>query len=232
MNRTPNHKSRPTKNSLLTLAALALTCNLAQADQIATDAELQAILGGDSQIEDFEGINLAGGTSLGSPNPLNSATALASWGILPGVSYRSGDGLGFFGTFLLGNDSVVLGGSPSLTSTNRNITVTFDAPQLAIGFYVLNTTGNLSFQDTATFYRNSTVIGTLNLSMPTAGARFAGWLDAGGVTSVRVTSNQWVLLDNMSWGVNVAAVPEPGAGGLMTLGGLGLWAFLRQRAKH
>ncbi len=215
---------------LLMKAAMALAVlagTTAHAAQVATDAELQLILGDQAQLEDFEGINLAGGTTVASPNPLNAGTAPAGWGILPGVSYLSGNSLGFFGGSLLGNDSVILGGSPALNSVNKTITVSFATPQLAVGFYVLNTTGNLSFLDSVTFFSNSTVLGTLNLALPTAGAKFAGWQDAAGITSARITSNQWALVDNVAWGVS--AVPELPNHALLGLGLFAVWAKHRSQ---
>jgi hypothetical protein len=226
----------PAKTLTALLLASASLCSLAIAGQVASQAELALILGDSLEMEDFEGVNLAGGTSLGAPNPLSSLNAPASWGIVPGVTYQSGNGLGFFGAFVQGNDSVVLGGSPSLGATNINMTISFAAPQLAVGLMVVNITGNLAYHDTVTFYNNATVLGSLNITLPGAGgpsgARFVGWQDLAGITSVRLGSDVITIVDDVTWGVNVSAVPELPVSALWALGLLGLMASNKHRSLY
>ncbi len=174
----------------------------AQSGLIQNAAQLEATLGDKLQLEDFEGLSLAGGTSTPAPNPLNAGTK-PSWHLLSGVSYDSTHNLGMYTGQLLGDDSNILAG---VGSSTNDVTITFDAPQLAVGFYLVDITGNLAYHETITFLRGATVVGTTSLVLPSASEHFIGWQDASGITSARVTSDAFAMVDNVMWGVAVAPV--------------------------
>jgi len=191
-------------HALNRLVALAVPIALglsAQAQQIATRAQLDAILDGDLLLEEFEGVSLAGGTTVTCANPLNSATAPANWGIIAGASYSSPDPLRLHAGFLHGDSSNIL-------QSVLVITTTFAQPQAAVGLDVVNTTGNVPFTDTVTFYHNSTVLGVLTFPLTAPGDAFAGWQNtAVGITSIKVTSTFFAEIDNIGWGTVVPPAP-------------------------
>ncbi|USN99161.1 MAG: hypothetical protein H6810_00325 [Phycisphaeraceae bacterium] len=191
------------KTALITLAAVA---SVAAAQQVESRAELLGILGDREYTEDFEGFSVHGGTVVVAPNPLNSDTAPAGWGILQGVSYSTPGTLKIYGGFLHGDDS-------NLLEATDDLLIEFDHPQAAVGFDIVNITGNVSWTDEVTFYHGASSLGTVSFPLPSASDTFAGWQDqAVGITSVRVsvTSGSQFgipIADNVSWGLDVAACP-------------------------
>ena len=175
---------------------------LAQGNPISDPATLASILGDQEQIEDFEGFSLSGGTSTPAPNPLNSSTK-PQWGLLSGVSYGSLHNLAVYTGQLLGDDSNILAG---VGSANNDVTISFGVPQLAVGFYLVDITGNLDYHETITFLNGTTALGSVNLTLPKASAQFLGWKDTAGITSVRVTSDAFAMVDNVTWGVTATPV--------------------------
>ena len=172
------------------------------ADLITNPAQLDAILGDQVQLEDFEGFSIAGGTYQSVPNPLNSNTAPGYMGILPGVTYHSPEWLRLYASSLLGDSSNVLAGG-------AQIDIVFDRPQLAVGMYIKNITGNLDYNDTITFYRGSLALGSVADTVSSGGETFYGWQDPLGIDRVVVQSDVWAIVDNVEFGV---VVPEPAAG--------------------
>jgi hypothetical protein len=197
--------------------ALVAAAASAQSGLITSAAQLQATLGDKLLLEDFEGFSLAGGTSAAAPNPLSAITK-PQWHLLSGVTYSSLHSLGVYTGQLLGEDSNILAG---VGSSTNDVTIAFDAPQLAVGFYLVDITGNLDYHETITFLRGATVLGSTNLVVPSAGAQFLGWQDAGGITSARVTSDSFAMVDDVMWGVTAAPVVWTGLGsGLAGIGGV------------
>ncbi len=189
--------------SLPCVAAVALFTGVAGAGPVTSAAQLESILGDRALLEDFEGVSIFGGGTLVCPNPLNSTTQPQGWGILPGVSYAATEGgnLAMHAGYLHGDSSNLLQGS-------TNIVVTFNQPQAAIGFDLVDGTGNVPYHDTVVFYRGTTVLGTLQFDLTAPGDAFAGWQDAVGITSARVTSvgvgfSGLASIDNVEWGIGI-----------------------------
>lgn len=202
--------------------SVALGAATAHAQQIETRTELDAILGDQQYIEDFEGFSLAGGTYVTAPNPLNSITQLSGWGILSGVTYSSPYWLRFYTTFMYGDDSNVLAGS-------NEVLITFDEPQLAVGFDIVSITGNVTYHDAVTFYHHSIELGSVSRDIAPGGELFVGWQNAAsGITSARIVqtgASGWSIIDNVEWGITVAScAPDLNADG--TLDFFDVQAFL------
>ena len=191
--------------------------------------ELEAILGDAIVLEDFEGPNLFGGSSIAVPNPLNTDTAPAQWNIEPGATYRSDRNLGLYTGQLLGGASNILGGVGALPGEDNTVTVQFQLRQAAVGFYLVNITGNLNYTETVTFYQGATVLGFMALTLPQASERFVGWHDPTGITAARVTSDSFALVDNVAWGVSV--VPEPSTSALTLFGAAALCVLRASRRR-
>jgi hypothetical protein len=183
---------------LISLLVSGATVDL-RAEAIDSFAALETILGDQLMMEDFEGISLAGGTSTVAPNPLSSATAPTNWGILQGVTFSSPSALALYTGQLLADDSNILAAKGAAVSNTMH--VVFDTPQSAIGFYLVNITGNLNYDETVVFYHNANVLESLALSLPSASELFMGRQFGRGVTSVQVTSSAFALVDNVTWGV-------------------------------
>jgi len=183
-------------------AALSVWCAPALAGQIATVAQIDAILGDQVTLEDFEGVSISGGGTVSAPNPLNASTQPPTWGILPGISYQAAGSLALHAGFLDGDSSNILQGGTLLT-------LTFDQPQRAAGFRVIDSTGNIPYHDTITFFHNAQVLGTLEFDLPPATDTFAGWEDGAlGVTSITIASigtgfSGLPTIDNVEWGIVV-----------------------------
>ena len=199
----------------LAVLVLLVAPAFSQSGAISTVGELESILGDQLLLEEFEGFSLAGGTSTSAPNPLDASTQPA-WGLLPGVTYSSQHDLRVYTGQLLGDDSNILAG---VGSSTNDVTATFDEPQFAVGFYLVNITGNLAYTETITFLHGTTVLGEVDLVLPSASEQFLGWQDASGITSVRVTSSAFAMFDNIMWGVPVDGPPTwsdvgPGLAGI------------------
>lgn len=186
------------------LVVSALCISHAYAQQVTSRAALENILGDTLVIEDFEGLSVHGGTGFSVPNPLSSDTA--TWGMEPGVTYSSADGdLMLYGSFVLGEDSVVL-------ECSGDLTIVFDPPQAAVGFEVVNVTGNVSWTDEVTFYNGNDSVGVVSAALSPGQAAFVGWRNDAGISSVVVHKSAGspfgiVVIDNNTWGFAVAACP-------------------------
>jgi hypothetical protein len=174
-----------------------------RAEVIDSYAALEVFLDDQLLMEDFEGISIHGGTSIVAPNPLTSSTA-PTWGILPGVVYSSPDELALYGGQLLGDDSNILTARGNALANTLNIT--FDNPQLAIGFYLVNITGNFDYHETINFLSDAVVLESLSLTLPSASELFMGRRFAAGITAVQVVSDAFALADNVTWGIAVPGV--------------------------
>ena len=180
----------------LVLAVIPLAVGGAQAQQIPTRVELEGILTDNGDIEDFEGVSVHGGTVFPTPNPLSDETA--PWNMLPGASYSTPGTLVLYGGFLHGDDSNILEGA-------RDLLVVFDEAQEAMGFDLVNVSGNVTYHDTITIYHNAVLLATLEYDVPAGSDFFVGWHDAArGVTSVRVVSDRLSAIDNVEFGLVVA----------------------------
>ena len=117
------------------------------------------------------------------------------------------------------------------TSGDEDILAVLSSPQFAVGFDVyLNGLGPAS----ATFFSGADVLGTITFPSDAADQQFAGILSDVAVTSFRWTSNLGARLntgiDNVTFGTEVQAVPEPAT--LLLLGsGLIAAAHRRHRRK-
>ncbi|MEZ6164184.1 MAG: GC-type dockerin domain-anchored protein [Phycisphaerales bacterium] len=187
----------------LAIGSVACFAALASAQQIQTRAELTAFLDDAQLLEEFEDLNLAGGTVENAPNPLNSDTTPMGWGILPGASYATDGVLKFVSGFLHGDDSVIL-------DATNGLTMTFDEPQAAIGFDAVNTSGNVTRTYTVRFMHNDTQLGQIVQVLGPGSDYFLGWQNTSvGITEIRITATATgstgpvVFADNVEWGVTV-----------------------------
>lgn len=178
------------------LAASGLAGDVASTALLSSQDILDAILTDQVELEDFEGFSLVGGGSLGSPNPFSSSTADSHWKIASGVTYRSPTSLTFYASSLFADDSNVLSGGPT-------IEFEFDEPQRAIGFYKKNITcGGTDYHNTISFFRGPLLVGEVSYVLPPTEARFWGWKNAVGITSMQVASaDYWGIIDNIQWGI-------------------------------
>ena len=170
------------------------------AAEIATRAELDALLSGSEEyLEDFEEVSLHAGTVLPLPNPFDQS----AWPeLIGGVAYSSSLDLAMYAGFLHGDDSNVLSG-------HDDVTITFDEPQLAVGFDVDGTGTAMAL--TITFRHHETIIDTWVREIGAFEEPFLGWQNANGITSVTIDApgDAVVRIDNVGWGV---VVDQPCAG--------------------
>ena len=190
-------------NKLIASTSVACFTAIAGAQQIQTRAELTAFLDDAQLLEEFEDLNLAGGTVQNAPNPLNSDTAPSGWGILAGASYATDGVLKFVSGFLHGDDSVIMDATDGLT-------MTFDEPQAAIGFDAVNTSGNVTRTYTVRFMHNDNQVGQIVQVLGPGSDYFLGWQNTTvGITEIRITATASgstgpvVFADNIEWGVTV-----------------------------
>lgn len=191
--------------AVLTVAAIS---SLAQADVIATRAELNALLAGTEEyLEDFEELSVHGGTSVSLPNPFNNITGAPTWsGLLPGVTYSSAGSMVMYGGFLYGDDSNILQGV-------SDVTITFEQAQVAVGFD-LDGVANATYHQIITYYHNASVIGVRAFDQAPSATLFIGWQDALGITSVHVETSATGFagraeIDNVAWGLDAPAPACP-----------------------
>lgn len=192
------------------------------AESVTSRTQLENMLGDTLIIEDFEGLSVHGGSGVSVPNPLSSDTA--TWGMEPGVTYSSADGdLMLYGSFVLGEGSVVL-------ECTGDLTIVFDPPQAAVGFEVVNVTGNVSWTDEVTFYNGNDALGMVSATISPGQASFVGWRNDPGISSVVVHKSDGspfgiVTIDNNTWGFNVAPCPADVAppAGVLDLNDIGVF---------
>jgi hypothetical protein len=167
----------------------------AEADQIQTRVELDAMLaGGEEFLEDFEEVSLHDGTVVGVPNPFNNVTgAPFGWGgLIPGITYSSTNFL------------QVRAAGINFLEGSVDLTIEFDDPQFAIGF------DSYGSNQTITLFHDENVIGVLEFDT-TPG--FVGWQDiVVGITSVRIEtsggSSPFSRINDVAWGrVAIPAIP-------------------------
>lgn len=213
---------------LLALASLSLPV---QAGAIASRAALEAVLGGPGTLETFQAFDVA----IGSPfvtkcDTLNAATICNRQGpglVVPGVSFTFGsgtaqwDGLGYFGA-----------PSRAILSTGQPLDIDFLSATDAFGIDLRAFT---NFGATATMQvfgaDDKTWLGTLsgiNL-LRNGNPVFVGWEDSGGIGKVQFTQldQPWSpIIDNLEFGQDPAAVPEPSS---LLLAGIALTLAARRR---
>ncbi len=211
----------------LIVITVCLPAPFSFAQPIETRAQLEAILNDAIEVEDFEGFSIHGGTSVPAPNPLNSDTQPAGWGIVPGATYSSPDWLRVYASFVWGDDSNVLAGSDDLV-------ITFDQPQQAVGLDVISITGNVTYHDVVTFYHGPATLGSIELDLAPGGEDFVGWQHAGGITHVRIRESAtagWAIIDNVAWGLAAdTCAPDLNADGSLDF--FDVQAFLAAFAAH
>lgn len=179
------------------LFSVVLAGTAAQAGQVASFAELEAILTDQLILEDFEGISLHGGGSLIAPNPLSAADV--GWDLEPGVTYGADDSLRFHDL----QENIVLEATGVVPN---EMTITFDQPQSALGFDLLVIVQPV----TVIFYSDAVVLSSTELPADVY-SQFIGWHDPAGITSVSSTTNATVVINDLAWGVFEAGTFPPPA---------------------
>jgi hypothetical protein len=188
------------------LGSVSICCSAA-GGELTARSQLLLILDDQDLLEDFEGFSLHAGTSIPAPNPLNSDTASATWGLEPGVTYSSTNSLQIYAGFFQGDDSNILQGVD-------NVTLQFDEPQVAVGFD-LDGAGNVTYHEVINVWRDQEMLGTLEFDILPGSYAFAGWHDNLGVTSVEIATTAvggftiYSEVDNVGWG-RVAVPLHPG----------------------
>ena len=212
-------KTRILAGAALLLVAAAVPI-AAQADQISDRATLEAILGGNGTLEDFETLNIGfGGQRTDASGLLNSETMFDGDGpglVQPGADYISprlwwnGDGYLDLNTQTLADSSAW---------RDREITVEYTAAVTAMGFDMqgyagFGMSGSVDVYDTG---------GDL-LGSPAVNGGFFGWENDAGIGSVVISANasEYIMIDDHLYGV-----PEPSTAAALAV--LGLCAASRRR---
>jgi hypothetical protein len=196
------------KRSVVALCALVVFFGAtvrAGAGQIATRAQLNAILGGNQILENFETLNVPQGGQRNSSSPLDSTTLFDGSGpglVQPGARYSSGganplfwNGNGYFNlnTQTLGDSSDWRGWGMSITYTTLVDAFGFDMQ----GYQGFPMTGMVSVYDQANVLLSSTAVN----------GGFFGWENAAGIGRVVIAADTgYIMIDNHGYG---RAVPEP-----------------------
>jgi hypothetical protein len=204
-----------------------------RAGQIASQADLQTVLGGPGTLETFEGFSLASGTAVGLDcATLNSAATCNGQGpglVAPGFSITFSDaggqwdGAGYFGA-----------PSQEILDAGQPLTISFTSPVSAFGIDLRAFSG---FPATATVtilgLDDVTVVGTISgVSLDSGGDPvFVGWENDPGIGEVQFsqTGESWSpIVTNLEFGTAGGAVPEPMTFALSGFG-LAIVAALRRK---
>ncbi|MCP3995542.1 MAG: hypothetical protein GY722_10815 [bacterium] len=170
----------------------------AQAGQVASFSELESILTDQLIVEDFEGLSLHDGGSYPVPNPLDPGNV--SWGMEPGVTYASDEGLRLRNL----QDDVRL---EATGSAPNEMTLTFAEPQSAVGFSL----GSFGQPATVTFYSDAMVLSSIDTS---GSNQFVGWHEFFGITSVTIGANETIQINDVGWGAHETdTIPLPAPDG-------------------
>ncbi|MCP3980289.1 MAG: hypothetical protein GY716_13375 [bacterium] len=168
----------------------------AQAGQVLSFAELEAVLTDQLIVEDFEGLSLHGGSTYPAPNPLHDGNV--GWGMEPGVTYAADDTLRYRNP----SDDIVL---EATGPAPNEMTLTFDEPQSAVGFSL----GAGGQSATVVFYSDATVLASIDTP-----AAFVGWHAFAGITSVSIGADATITIDDLGWGAHeVGTIPLPAPDG-------------------
>jgi len=188
----------PMKWIVCFLSIGGLTLAAAQAGQVASFAELEAILIDQLILEGFEGLSLHRGSTYNAPNPMHAGNV--GWGMEPGVTCAADDILHFRNP----QDDIVL---EAVGTSPNEMTLTYEQPQFAVGFTLINALQ----PETVVFYSGAVVLSSIEASAD-AYSQFIGWHDAAGITSVSIGANATVTINDSAWGVHepgTFSVPAP-----------------------
>lgn len=186
----------------------------AQADLIADRATLEALLGGNGILEDFETLDVPeGGQRSDSSGFLNSESIFDGSGpglVQPGATY-SAPSLFWNGNNYFGLNSQTLGDSTGWR--DWEITIDYTKPVTAMGVDLQGYEG-FGQQGTISVYDTENVL----LSVTDVNGGFFGWENAGGIGRVVVDTqidNNYMMIDNHLYGV-----PVPSAVAVLAVFGL------------
>lgn len=209
------------KLAVLAGAGTLLLVAQASAQQIASQAALAGILGGNMTMEDFEGNGqLPSGQLYQASAVLNSGSTFAGYGpglVQAGVDYSANslwwNDNGYFGlnTRTLADSSAWRGAGITITYTSFVTAFGFDMQ----GYSGYGMSGVIDVYDTSNNLLSSTAVN----------GGFFGWQNAAGIGRVYVAANsdEYIMVDNHGYG----AVPEPSS---LVVAGIGLLGLMRRRA--
>ncbi len=186
------------------------------AEEVTSVTQLEGLVGEDRLlVEDFEGISVHGGTGVTVANPLNAETGGPQLGLEPGVTFSSVQSLRLYSTILNGDDSVMLQGA------GGDMTIDFDAPQAAVGFY-LDGVANAQYGQVITFYHGTTVLETMAFTMEPRETRYLGWHSPQlGITSLHLQTTSsfpgFAEIDELAWGLAPGDANDDGRVDLLDL---------------
>jgi hypothetical protein len=210
------------------LAGLANLAGSAAADVIPDRATLDAILGGNQILEDFESFDIAAGAAASlDVFSLDSTTIAGGQGpglVEPLATYLdpSRVQLQWNGDTYFGLESKTL----LANGATGDLWIVYDTPMRAIGLDLRAFSGFGWTGAVDVYSPGNVLLGTINASLATGGAEnvFAGWEDVGGIGHIEISSPNYSwspVIDNHGYGV-----PAPGA-----IAVLGLGAILRRRTR-
>ena len=207
-----------TKRMLL-LAAL-MVAGMTQAEIVSSRAELDTLLEGNSQTDDFESFTISSQTGIGIELTSETTGSFGGPGLVgDGVTYSDLEGIR---TLYVNVDSYLGLESQQLThnGSSSGIVINFDTPMTAFGFDINNYAGYLADGTVNVYDGNSSLITSQSVS-----SGFFGWSDTGGISTVEIIHSQdcYINIDNNTYGV----VPEPATLAFMGIFGAGALAVRR-----
>ncbi len=165
-------------------------------------------------VEDFELGNVASGSVVGCPSPLDSTSnnaCFATGSILPGIQFASSsnpvDGIALVGPGFYGPPSKAIFANYFVDTLSINLL----APANAIGFDVYSLFVGSTIQ-ISIYAPGGTLLGSASVLASTAPAFFGVISDGGPIGSLTLASlsGQAEGIDNVAFGNASAAIPEPG----------------------
>lgn len=208
----------------------------ANAQAITSRAALNALLGANQTLENFE---LFTNTSqISDTQTLNSTTNWASQGtgkVAAGVNYSAGSGNG---AMFLNTDGYYGLSSHTLGDAfpGRALNMVYTAPVTAFGIDLQGYAGYDAGGIISVYDTMGTLLSATNVQGGYNGASsFFGWQNAGGIGRVVIAAtngNGYIMIDNHGFGTNaVAGVPEPATWAMMIFGFGFVGAAVRRERK-
>ena len=229
---------------LLAAAALTLAATSAQAQRVASRADLNAFLGATAVTESFEDVpafpSWVVGFGAGIPR-LDATTnrpGLPAGTIVPGLAFTNGNGIHYFHQPTAG--TAHLGYTSKTYAPGRNIwDMLLETGARAVGFDLFANTGLSFTAGTITFFgANDAALGTIATTLRPGESTFFGWQNgAGEIRRVHFegfypSGASSADIDDITFGVGATTTtPEPGTWALLATGLAGVVGVARRRRR-